>query len=217
MPDATTLPIVVSPDTARANRVPPGQVKTRKYTEYTAHERPDFDPATWRFTVDADFLETPAISWTWAEFSSLPRIRVKADFHCVTRWSVLENLWEGVPTRELLAHIRPSERAKFVMVGCSCGYTTNLPVSEFFGEDCLFALKLDGEALPLPMGYPMRLIVPRLYAWKSAKWANSLTFMEIDSPGFWEEWRHGGYHMLGDPWTEQRHRGGYGGAMGDML
>ena len=192
---------IISPDTRRENRVPPGQRATRKYVEYTAHHRPKFDPETWRFTVSPNLLETGGLSWTWKQFCELPRVQVKADFHCVTRWSVLDNLWEGVATRTLLEHFKVAPLAKFVMVHCSCGYSTNLPVSEFFQEDCLFAMKLNGEDLPLAMGYPMRLIVPRLYAWKSAKWANGLEFMEKDEAGFWEDWQHGGYHMHGDPWV----------------
>jgi DMSO/TMAO reductase YedYZ molybdopterin-dependent catalytic subunit len=101
-----------------------------------------------------------------------------------------------------------SPAAKFVMVHCEYGFTTNLPVDDFFAEDALLATHHNGHPLDPDHGYPVRLVVPRLYAWKSAKWVRGIEFMEADRPGFWEEWQHGGYHMRGDPWAEERHRPG---------
>jgi DMSO/TMAO reductase YedYZ molybdopterin-dependent catalytic subunit len=121
--------------------------------------------------------------------------------HCVTRWSKLDNLWEGVATRELLHHVSLSSRARFVMIHSEYGFSTNLPIEDFFAEDCLFALRHNGEDLTPEHGYPVRLVVPRLYAWKSAMWVRGVEFMQEDRPGFWESWEHGGYHMRGDPWT----------------
>jgi DMSO/TMAO reductase YedYZ molybdopterin-dependent catalytic subunit len=144
--------------------------------------------------------------WTWSQFVALPRVKVFADMHCVTRWSLLDNLWEGVSTRELLRHVEVSERARYVMVHCEYGFTTNLPIDDFFAEDALFALRHNGHDLTPEHGYPLRLVIPRLYAWKSAKWVRGVEFMEQDRPGYWEQ---GGYHMRGDPWTEERYRPGF--------
>jgi DMSO/TMAO reductase YedYZ molybdopterin-dependent catalytic subunit len=126
--------------------------------------------------------------------------------HCVTRWSKLDNLWEGVSTREVLSHVNVNPQAKFVMIHCEQGFTTNLPLDDFLREDCLFAWKHNGQDLEPDHGYPLRLVVPRLYAWKSAKWVRGIELMTKDMAGFWEKWEHGGYHMRGDPWLEQRFR-----------
>ncbi len=203
---ADELEIIISPDTLRPQRLPPGQVQTRKWPVLHAGPVPPFDPQRWDFTIFPAPLVEPVLRWTWAEFTTLPRVGVRADMHCVTRWSLLDNLWEGVATRELLRHVRVSPRAKFVMVHCEYGFTTNLPIEDFFAEDALFALKRNGQDLTPEHGYPVRLVVPRLYAWKSAKWVRGVEFMEQDRPGFWESWEHGGYHMRGDPWQEQRFR-----------
>jgi DMSO/TMAO reductase YedYZ molybdopterin-dependent catalytic subunit len=141
----------------------------------------------------------------WTEFAALPRVKVFADMHCVTRWSRLDNLWEGVPTRELFKRVAVSPAAKFVMVHCEYGFTTNLAVEDFFADDALFALRHDGRDLDPDHGYPVRLVIPRLYAWKSAKWVRGVEFMEADRAGFWEMAEHGSYHMRGDPWKEERH------------
>ncbi len=192
----------ISPELA--DRVPPGQHPTERWPVLHHGAVPTFDPATWDFRVWG--LVGEPLRFTWEEFLALPRITVTADMHCVTRWSKLDNLWEGVPTRELLNHVQVSTAAKFVMVHCEYGFTTNLPVEDFFAEDCLFALKHNGEDLTPDHGYPVRLVVPRLYAWKSAKWVRGIEFLEADRPGFWESWDHGGYHMRGDPWAEERFR-----------
>ncbi|HJZ60472.1 MAG TPA: sulfite oxidase-like oxidoreductase [Gemmataceae bacterium] len=197
---------IISPDTQRAERLPPRQVLTRKWPVLHAGQVPPFHPETWDLTVFPVPLVDKLTRFTWAEFCALPRSRVFADMHCVTRWSKLDNLWEGVATRELLNHVRVSAAAKFVMAHCEYGFTTNLPIDDFFGDDCLLAMKHNGDDLSPEHGYPLRLVVPRLYAWKSAKWVRGVEFLEADRPGFWESWEHGGYHMRGDPWTEERFR-----------
>ena len=113
---------------------------------------------------------------------------------------------EGVATRELLNHVAVSPRAKFAMIHCEYGFSTNLPLDDFVGDDCVFATRHNGDDLTPDHGYPLRLVVPKLYAWKSAKWVRGVEFMEDDRPGFWESWEHGGYHMRGDPWVEERFR-----------
>jgi DMSO/TMAO reductase YedYZ molybdopterin-dependent catalytic subunit len=193
--------VIISPDTRRADRIPPGQSRTVKWPVLDASGPPRIDMAKWRFSM-AGLVAHPA-SWTWEEFQALPRIKVFSDFHCVTRWSRLGNLWEGVSTRELVARaggVLPN--ARFVVAyGYDHGWTTNLPLENFLAEDALVAFTHDGEPLELDHGGPARLIVPLLYAWKSAKWISGVEFLETDQAGFWER---NGYHMRGDPWEEER-------------
>ena len=157
---------------------------------------------SWRFRCSG--MIGKGFEWTWEQFSRLPRTRVFADFHCVTRWSRLGNLWEGVSTREIIHHaggVHPE--ARYVMVyGHDRGWSTNLPLQDFLGEDCLVATMHDGEPLTVEHGGPARLIVPRLYAWKSAKWISGIELMREDRLGFWEA---NGYHRRGDPWQEERY------------
>ena len=194
--------VIISPDTLRGERIPPGQSRTRKWPVLDASGAPQIDPGAWRFTIGG--LTGRNVAWTWEEFLRLPRTRVFSDFHCVTRWSRLGNLWEGVTTRELVrlaGGARPE--ARFVLVkGHDRGWTTNLPLAHFLAEDALVATHHDGEPITLEHGGPARLIVPRLYAWKSAKWVAGVELLEQDRAGFWEK---NGYHMRGDPWTEERY------------
>jgi DMSO/TMAO reductase YedYZ molybdopterin-dependent catalytic subunit len=195
---------IVSPDTMRHERLPPGQALTRKWPVLHAGPTPSFDRAAWDFHIFG--LVRQQTTFAFEEFISLPRAKVLADMHCVTRWSKLDNLWEGVATRELLKHVELLPEAKFVMVHCEHGFTTNLPVDDFLAEDCLFAMKHGGADLEPDHGHPLRLVVPRLYAWKSAKWVRGIEFLAANQPGFWESWEMGGYHMRGDPWSEERFR-----------
>ena len=197
---------IISPDTRRAERIPPHQVLTRKWPILNYGPVPVFDAPRWDFTLFPKPFVNDVKRWTWPEFLALPRVKVFADMHCVTRWSKLDNLWEGVATRELLNHVKVSPRAKYVMVHGEYGFTTNLPIDDFFDEDCLFAMRHDGADLTPDHGYPLRLIIPKLFAWQSAKWVRGIEIMVEDRPGFWESWEHGGYHMRGDPWTESRFR-----------
>jgi DMSO/TMAO reductase YedYZ molybdopterin-dependent catalytic subunit len=200
-PEGLPDDVIVSSDTRRANRIPPGQSRTQKWPVLDASGPPRLDPANWKLRVGG-LVHSP-IEWNLEEFGKLPRVRVFADFHCVTRWSRLGNIWEGVSTRDIVERaggLRPE--ARFVLAyGYDGGWTTNLPVEEFLGEDALVALTHDGEPLSLEHGGPARLIVPRLYAWKSAKWLGGLEFLDRDTAGFWER---NGYHMHGDPWKEER-------------
>ncbi len=157
---------------------------------------PRVDLSSWTFTLSG-LVDNP-MSWTWAEFRSLPSARVFADMHCVTRWSMLNNTWEGVLVSEVIKHVRLRGEARFVLVRAEGGYSTNLPLEEFQSEDCLFAWSHNGRDLEADHGGPLRLIVPRLYAWKSAKWVRGVEFLEEDAPGFWED---NGYHNHGDPWA----------------
>jgi DMSO/TMAO reductase YedYZ molybdopterin-dependent catalytic subunit len=190
---------VVSPDVLRERRLPPGQYLTKKWPVLHAGSVPRVDPGAWSLRLFG-LVEEPR-SWTWDEFRALPSVRVRADMHCVTRWSLLENVWEGVAVSEVLRHVRVRPEARFVLVHAEQGWTTNLPLEDFRAEDCLFAWSNRGEPLSADHGAPLRLVVPRLYAWKSAKWVRGVEFLAEDQPGFWER---NGYHHRGDPWAEQR-------------
>jgi len=193
---------IVSPDTERATRLPPNQVRTLKWPVLDASGPPSVDMSTWLFEVSG-LVNTP-LKWSWKEFQSLPRVKVKGDFHCVTRWSRLDNLWEGVAAAEVLKRAGVLPEAKYVLVHAyDGGWSTNMPLSDFAAEDVLFADLHDGQPLPLEHGGPLRLVVPRLYAWKSAKWVRGVEFLDKDQAGYWEEL---GYHMKGDPWSEERFR-----------
>lgn len=193
--------VIVSLDTRRADRIPPGQSRTGKWPVLDASGPPRIDLGKWQLRVGG-LVARPA-SWSWEEFLALPRVKVFADFHCVTRWSRLGNMWEGVSVRELVNRaggLKPG--ALFVMAhGYDQGWTTNLPIEDFLAEDALVAISHDGEPLEIEHGGPARLIVPRLYAWKSAKWLAAIEFLDHDRAGFWER---NGYHMHGDPWKEER-------------
>ena len=148
-------------------------------------------------------MQTP-VSLDWKGLQALPRAKVFADMHCVTRWSRLGNLWEGVSTRDLISSAAPLPEAQFVLVhGYDEGYTTNLPLEALLNEDALLADTHDGQPLPSHHGGPVRLVVPQLYAWKSAKWVKGFELFAEDQAGYWER---GGYHMRGDPWKEERFR-----------
>jgi DMSO/TMAO reductase YedYZ molybdopterin-dependent catalytic subunit len=202
---------IVSPDVGREQRLPPRQVLTRKWPVLHYGPTPYLDPGTglatdwkphWTFHIFG-LVEQP---WqcSYDEFTALPRVEVRADMHCVTRWSTLDNVWEGVASRDVLAKVKVQPQACFVLIHCEHGFATNLPLDDFLGDDCLFAWKHNGQDLLPAHGWPLRLVVPRLYAWKSAKWTRGIELLDKDRPGFWEEWKHGGYHMRGDPWAEQR-------------
>ena len=138
----------------------------------------------------------------FSAFMALPQVEMLSDIHCVTQWSRFDNTWNGVATRDVLARVRPRPEARFVIQTSYDGYTTNLPLADFAGEDVLLAHRWEGEAIAREHGGPVRLVLPKLYFWKSAKWLTKLTFVAEDQPGFWEV---RGYHMRGDPWKEERY------------
>ena len=182
-----------------AGRLPPGQALTLKWPVLHYGSVPRFDPATWDFKVTG-LVEVPR-KLTWDEFNRLPRMTVTRDFHCVTRWSRFDNLWEGVNFREILSLAKPKNTASHVLVHAEQDFTTNVPLADLDRDDVLFATHHDGQPLNADHGYPLRLVVPHLYAWKSVKWVRGIEFFDHDVPGFWEQ---NGYHMYGDPWKEQR-------------
>jgi len=185
----------------RGERLPPGQRVTRGFPVLDLGIHPRFDPETWRLTVSGEVAQP--LSLNWDEFRALPRREQRSDFHCVTTWSAYDLHWGGVPFEALLERAQPTDRARFVMLYSADDYTTNLPLDELLHDDVLLADELAGEALSTEHGGPLRLLVPHLYGWKSAKWLTGIGFRETDAPGFWEE---RGYHDRGDPWSEERYR-----------
>ena len=201
-PDGLQGDVIVSPDTRRAQRVPPGQSRTRKWPVLDASGAPEIALDRWKFYLGGKVGRR--VEWNWEEFQKLPRVKVFSDFHCVTRWSRLGNLWEGVATRELIGRAGGAQPdAHYALAyGYDGGWTTNMPLEDFLAEDALVAFLHDGEPITTEHGGPARLIVPRLYAWKSAKWVAGIELLDRDQAGFWER---NGYHMHGDPWEEERY------------
>jgi DMSO/TMAO reductase YedYZ molybdopterin-dependent catalytic subunit len=181
-------------------RLPPGQIVTRKWPVLHYGTVPKMDLARWRFTVSGAVDQPFAI--TWEELQALPRRQTPCDIHCVTRWSRYDNLFEGVPVQLLLRRAGVKPQARYALVHAEQGFTTNLPMSDLDRPENLLALSHDGEPLTPEHGGPVRLLVPHLYLWKSAKWIRGMECLEEDVPGFWEE---NGYHMRGDPWGEERY------------
>jgi DMSO/TMAO reductase YedYZ molybdopterin-dependent catalytic subunit len=180
-------------------RLPPNQAATLKWPVLQYGSVPRFDPARWDFRITG-LVERP-LRLTWDEFNRLPKATVTSDFHCVTRWSRFDNHWQGVLFRDVLKLIKLLPRAAYVLVHAEQGYTANVPLADLDRDNVLFATHHDGQPLTPDHGYPLRLIVPHLYAWKSVKWVRGLELLDRDAPGFWEQ---NGYHMYGDPFKEQR-------------
>lgn len=181
------------------DRVPAGQYVTKKWPVLTHGETPEVSTGELRLRLFG--LVEEEVVLDWPTLQSLPRVEVTADFHCVTRFSTLDNPWSGFSTRSVLERARVKPEASHVMVHCYGGYTTNLPLEDFLSEHALFADRHGGEPLAVDHGGPLRLVVPHLYAWKSAKWVEGIELLPEDRRGFWEK---NGYHTYGDPWTEQR-------------
>ena len=181
-------------------RLPPGQYLTKKWPVLTYESAPKFDPATYRFKVSGSVEEPFELSWE--ELQAMPRTTLTADFHCVTTWSRYDNTWEGVHVRDIIARAKPTAATKFVVAHSWTGYTTNMPYADFNDDDVIVVFTHDNASLEAEHGGPVRLIVPKLYAYKSAKWLSGLEFLAEDQPGFWEV---RGYHNHADPWEEERY------------
>ena len=195
--DRTPADMVESP--RREPRLPPGQVKTDKWPVLHHGQVPTVDLATWDLVVDGRVARPQR--WSWEEFQALPRTRVHSDIHCVTRWRRYDNLWEGALLREVIERASAEPDARFAVLHAELGFTTNLPLTELLQDDVLLADRHDGEPLTPEHGWPLRLVVPRRYFWKSAKWIRRIELVPSDQPGFWER---NGYHNEADPWREER-------------
>jgi len=183
-------------------RLPPGQVLTKKWPVLHYGLVPTVDLATWTFTVDG-LVERPFVL-RYDELLALPRSTTRCDIHCVTTWSRFDNSFGGVAVQSLLQRAGVRPEARYCLVSAEQEFTTNLPLADLDRPANLIALAHDGEPLTPEHGWPARLLVPHLYLWKSAKWVRGLTLLDADVPGFWEQ---NGYHMHGDPWTEERYGG----------
>jgi DMSO/TMAO reductase YedYZ molybdopterin-dependent catalytic subunit len=189
--------IVISPP--QEPRLPPGQVRTDKWPVLHHGSVPEVDLRTWDLRVFG-LVERP-VRWTWDEFRALPRVTVRSDIHCVTRWSRFDNTWHGVAFAEVMRHVVAKPDARFAIIHAEQGFTTNLSLAEWIKDDVLFAWQHDGRDLAPEHGWPLRLVVPRHYFWKSAKWVRGVELTHDDRPGFWEQ---NGYHNEADPWREER-------------
>lgn len=183
-------------------RVPPGQYVTDRFPVLHAGSTPRIDLATWDFTVEG--LVTEGATFTLDQIKAMPTADKTHDIHCVTKWSKLDTAWHGVEVVELMSRFELSSTASHVLVWAEHGFTANLPLADFLRADNLLAWQYGGEDLELEHGWPLRLVVPHLYFWKSVKWVRGFRFLDHDEPGFWER---NGYHMYGDPFREQRYWG----------
>jgi DMSO/TMAO reductase YedYZ molybdopterin-dependent catalytic subunit len=181
-------------------RLPPGQYLTTNFPVLSYGATPRFNPQKWDFRLIG--LVEPSLRLTWEQLRALPKTEQISDFHCVTTWSRYDNRWEGIHVRDLMKMVTLKPEARHVFVLCDGGYTTNLTLAEFLDDDVMLAWGHDGKDLHPDHGFPLRLVVPKLYGWKSAKWVRAIDFTVNDRRGFWEV---RGYHNHGDPWTEERY------------
>ncbi|HJM88093.1 MAG TPA: sulfite oxidase-like oxidoreductase [Dehalococcoidia bacterium] len=198
--DLTRDPASDAPPEDSRKRLPPGQRLTDGWPilHYGAIPRVDLD--TWQFNIGG--LVDQEVSLSWEQFMALPQVDVRTDIHCVTTWSKYDNDWVGVRFSDVMELVGVKPEAKHVMFHSYGGYTTNVPLAELMSDDILFVHTHNGEPLTPEHGWPLRGMIPQLYFWKSAKWVRGIEFMAADRAGFWEMY---GYHMHGDPWTEERY------------
>jgi len=187
---------------ARSARIPPGQHEVKDFPVLSAGPTPRVNLDRWSFSLEG--LVRQPVRWSWAEFQSLPAQDFLCDIHCVTKWSKLDTRWRGVSVDTLLEHLELDPKAKFVTAFTIEGYTTNMPLEDIVNGRAFVAYEYAGKPLEPAHGGPIRLVVPKLYLWKSAKWVTGLRFMEKDRSGFWES---AGYNNHGDPWKEERYTG----------
>ncbi len=184
------------------DRLPPGQYYTERYPVLHVGDVPSVDLSTWTLRVFG--LVAHERSFTWDELHAFPMVDVVADIHCVTKWSKFDTRWTGVRVRDVLSACGVDHRATHVVQHAEYGYTTNTPLTEVTDGEALLAWSFDGTSLAPEHGGPLRMVIPRLYFWKSSKWLRALELLDHDNPGFWER---NGYHNVGDPWLEQRYWG----------
>jgi DMSO/TMAO reductase YedYZ molybdopterin-dependent catalytic subunit len=185
------------------NRLPPGQYDIgAEWPVLTAEVTPRLAAESWTMTLDG--LVDQSRTWTWDELHALPGSEYRGDIHCVTTWSKFDTRFGGLSIDVLLDAVGVQPQATHVLATSTTGYTTNVPLSHLLGGQAWLAWSFNGAPLPREHGGPVRLLIPHLYFWKSAKWVNRLTLLDHDQQGFWER---NGYHDLGDPWREQRYQG----------
>ena len=187
---------------AGASRVPPGQHEVKDFPVLSAGPTPKVRLDTWTFAIEG--LVHQPVRWTWSEFLQLPAQTFVVDIHCVTKWTRLDTRWTGVSVDTLMEHAELDPKAQFVTAFSDGGYTTNMPLPDILNGRAFVAHQYDGQPLPPEHGGPVRLVVPNLYLWKSAKWVRGLRLTDRDKSGFWES---RGYNNHGDPWKEERYTG----------
>jgi DMSO/TMAO reductase YedYZ molybdopterin-dependent catalytic subunit len=185
--------------------LPPGQVWGKKFVIYAALGIPRVDPQKWRLKVDG--LVTSPLEYTYSQLTSIPQTRYVKSFYCVTRWSIKDVEWEGVPIKDLVSAAGPKPEAKWVMFHCEEGYTVPVPIEDAIDGDALLAFRLNGKPLSAEQGFPARPFFPKLYGWKSAKWVNKIEFVDGYRDGYWEMY---GYHERANIWAEERFKGDHG-------
>ena len=185
-----------------ADRLPPGQYFTERYPVLHVGDVPKVDTATWTLRLFGLVAQERTLSWD--ELMALPHTEITTDIHCVTKWSKFDMRWKGVKFSDVMALVDVSPNVTHVLQHAEYGYTTNTPLADLLTDDVLLAWEHDGVPLETEHGGPLRLVLPKLYFWKSAKWLRGFEFLDHDEPGFWER---NGYHNYGDPWREQRYWG----------
>ncbi len=188
------------PDPDRSLRLPPGQRLVETWPVLDLGVQPHVPLADWRLVVDGAVVNP--VELDWPAFMALPQTEDVSDIHCVTQWSRYDNRWQGVSTSVILDLVKPLPEAAHVVLHSHDGYTTNVRLDHFAEEDCLLAHAHDGAPISREHGGPVRVVIPRYYFWKSAKWVKRIEISAVDKPGFWEV---RGYHNVGDPWTEERY------------
>jgi DMSO/TMAO reductase YedYZ molybdopterin-dependent catalytic subunit len=183
-------------------RLPPGQYLTDRFPVLHVGDVPTYAPGQWNLTIDG-LVDSP-FTIDLEELRAMPSVTLTFDIHCVTKWSKFDTTWTGVPVRDLFARAGVQSAASYVVEHAEYGYTTNLPLADITTDEAIVAYAFEGEDIEAIHGGPVRIVVPHLYFWKSAKWVRRLEVRDSDRPGFWEQ---NGYHMYGDPFTEQRHWG----------
>ena len=187
-------------DEAHVHRLPPGQQEVKNWPVLDLGVQPDVPKEEWKLTVDG-LVENPA-SFSFEQFLALPQSESLSDVHCVTKWSRYDNYWRGVASRDLIAWVRPKAEARHVIFHAYDSYTTNVTMENFSADDVVIAHMWEGYPISRNHGGPVRIVIPRYYFWKSAKWVKRIEFSRDDKPGFWEV---RGYHNEGDPWKEERY------------
>ncbi len=199
--NAQTKKSFKTPERERGNRrLPPGQSSSTEWPVLDLGDKPVIAPEDWSLSV-AGLVEQP-ITWDWQTFIDQPQSAITTDIHCVTAWSRFDNVWTGVSARHLLSVVNPKPEAKFLMFHGYDGYTTNVPLERFNADDAIIAQQWQGAPITREHGGPVRVVIPSLYFWKSAKWLRHIVFLDRDIQGYWET---RGYHNDGDPWKEQRY------------
>jgi len=188
------------PTRKNSDRLPPGQYEVKDFPVLSLGPTPKVSENEFKLTVSG-LVENP-ISWTFEELQKLPIVEIEKDIHCVTKWSKFDTHWSGVWLDEIIKIVGLKESAHYLVARSSDGYSTNLPLSDVTDHQALVALAYEGKPIESEHGGPVRLVVPHLYFWKSAKWLSGLEFVDHDEPGFWET---RGYHNNGDPWKEERY------------